>query len=160
MAFIPDPPKHTMGRLPYYEESAKYEIPGRGTRKKPEALQGEVAEALIRLGASAVVFMPGRIDDSGVQRYGYRVSFSIGAVQARMDIAALPMRNETEIKKQESLAQALYLTRDWLIALRTAQYFQPGAVPLLPFLIGEGGRTVTEAITGLLALPEWAGRGG
>lgn len=75
------------------------------------------------------------------------MTFMIGGMAGRMEVAALPMKNEAPGKKEKALAQALYLVRNWLEGEAFSQVYRPGNVPLLPYLIGAGDVTVQEAVS-------------
>lgn len=159
MDFIPETPTDNIGKVPFFEDSAAAGVAGRRTNKPIRGLQGEVIDALAKLGAGAVQFTPGAFTEGGLTRYGFRITFYLGAIPGRMEIAALPLRSETPSKKDRALAQALYLVRDSLRAMHDARYYHPGDIPLLPYLIGSNGRTVRETLVETLALPERAGGG-
>jgi hypothetical protein len=143
MPFIPDLDM-TESNIPYFEDDQDQKlIPGRGTHKNPKDLQREVADQLAKLGASGVYFAAGKYPGEPT-RYGVQILFSYGRARGRLDCAALPLRSETPIKKDRALAQALYLLRNKLESMVYAYIYEPGSVPLLPYLIGQGGLTVTE----------------
>ena len=155
--FIPDTIAVQAKPVPFFEDSVMQDIPGRGTKKKVSALQGEVVDLMARLGGSSVQFVPGIYED-GRKRYGFQLLFWLGNVQGRMDCAALPLRSETVHKKDRALAQALYLLRDELRAMVHVSVYKPGAVPLVPYLIGPDGKTVTEWLVETQNLPLLAAR--
>jgi hypothetical protein len=156
--FIPDPIAVREQEVPYFEDSQALDIPGRGTHKKVQTLQHEVIQMLARLGAASVQFVPGTYDDGPRQRVGFQVQFWYGSVQGRIDCAALPLRVETPRQKDRALAQALYLLRDELQAMVHSQVYKPGAVPLIPYLIGPNGQTVTEYLVETQNVPQLAAR--
>ena len=156
--FIPDPIAVQAQAVPYFEDSQKMDIPGRGTDKQVLTLQQEVIQMLARLGAASVQFVPGSYADGPRTRYGFRVVFWLGGTQGRIDIAALPLRSETAHRKDRALAQALYLLRDELQAMVHSQVYKPGAVPLIPYLIGPNGQTVTEYLVETQNVPQLAAR--
>ena len=57
------------------------------------------------------------------------------------------------MKKDRALAQALFLVRNWLESEVFSSVYRPGAVALLPFLIGDNGETVTETMVHSGKLP-------
>jgi len=143
--FIPDPIAITEQSVPYFEDSRDREIPGRGTEKSHARLQGEIIDFLARLGASSIYFVPGIYPGADrARRYGFQIFFMFSGRQGRIDCAALPIRSETPTKKDRALAQALYLVRLELEAACNSLMYKPGAVPLAPYMIGDGGKTVTE----------------
>lgn len=142
MTFIPEQPQTVNIPIPYFEDATGREIPGRHTDKRVSDLQAEVKANLIKLGASQVFFQAGKFEN----RYGYRIEFYLGGIPGRIDCAGLPMRSETDKKKDRVLAQALFLIRDWLQGEYNALIYRPGALPLLPYLVGQGGKTVSEEL--------------
>jgi len=157
MPFIPDKLELQAQEVPYFEDSQQRDIPGRGTEKTLTRLQQEVINILARLGASSVQFVPG-IHDGSRKRHGYQNRIWYGGIQGRIDCAALPLRSETAGKKDRALAQALYLLRDELRAMVQSAVYKPGAVPLVPYLIGPGRKTVTEWLIESQDVPQLAAR--
>lgn len=152
MNFIPETPTQKSVKAPFFEDSEKLKIAGRGTTKSLEALQSEIKQRLAELGAGGVNFHQGKFDDKPL-RYGFQIYFNLNGIPGRIDAAALPMRSEAPKKKEQALAQALYFVRDWLdVELRTSM-FRPGNVALLPYLIGANGKTVVEALVETHQLP-------
>lgn len=144
-SFIPHIEVPIGATAPFFEDSSGAEIPGWRTRKDPETLQGEVSAALRKLGASNVYFEVGKFSGK-VKRYGYRIHFQYAGGRGRYDCAALPMRKETDNKKRQALSQALFLIRNKFEAMALAHVYEPDAMPLVPYLIGASGQTVTEAL--------------
>lgn len=153
MTFIPDTPVSKSLNAPYFEDSKDEAIPGRRTDKSEERLQSEIKDLMLQLGASAIQFLPGKFPGNPV-RYGYQVTFSVNGVRGRMDLAALPMHSETASKKSQALRQALYLFRNYLESEVWSAVYRPGAIALLPFLIGDNGKTITESLVENHILPE------
>ncbi|MBN1964882.1 MAG: hypothetical protein JW910_09555 [Anaerolineae bacterium] len=152
--FIPDkllPPEQA---VPFFEDSQKMDIPGRGTKKSVKVLQGEIVGALGRLGAGVSLIVPGTVSAGEHTRCGFQIQFVYGGLPGRIDCVALPIRNESPRAKDRALAQALYLLRDELLAMALSAMHKPGAVPLLPYLIGSGGKTVTEALVESQQIPQ------
>jgi hypothetical protein len=152
-SFIPDSLTSQPMVIPYFEDQVGKDIPGRGTEKPVAKLQQEVGDLLSRLGAFNVLFVSGKFPDGKRMRYGFQITFVYGPNQGRIDCAALPIRAETPRKKDRALAQALYLLRDEMQAMVYAVIHKPGAVPLVPYLIGASGKTVTEELMASGALP-------
>ena len=146
--FIPEPATTAARNIPYFEDSQDRKIPGRGTEKSADKLQQEIRQLMLELDAGNIVFSPGKFEVSpGVPaRYGWLMTFSANGLKGRMEIAALPMRRESPAKKDQALRQALYLVRNWLESEVFSVLYRPGAVPLIPFLIGTGNKTITEAL--------------
>lgn len=143
--FVPDKTELQKQAVPYFDDQSDAKIPGRGTEKSLASLQGEIIELMGRLGAGGVTFVPGTHPGTP-KRYGFQIRFNINGVQGRIDVAALPIRNETVNRKDRALAQALFLIRNWLEAEVFSSIYRPGTISLLPFLIDDTGRTVTETL--------------
>lgn len=154
MSFIPDPIAVQQQAIPFFEDSQDKAIPGRGTQKSIDTLQKELVGILARLGASLVMFTPGKYPDGPRVRYGFQVTFAYGEGRGRIDCAALPMRKETPARKDRALAQALYLLRDELQAQVWSSVHKPGSVPLLPYLLGSNGMTVMEHLVATQQVPQ------
>ncbi len=152
MRFIPDKLEQPVLNIPYFEDQTGEKIPGRATEKPVAKLQDEVRELLLKMGAYGVTFTPGTFEDKPL-RYGYEMAFKLEGHPGRMKIAALPIRNETAQRKDRALAQALYLVRNWLEAEIYSQVYRPGSIPLVPYLIGDDGKTVTETLIAAGTLP-------
>lgn len=150
-SFIPDL-KVELQIVPFFEDVKADVAPGYRTILTPKKLQDEIAGLLTKLGAGAVTFVPGQYPGMPI-RYGFQLRFNLRGVPGRIDIAALPMRTETSKKKDQAQAQALFLVRDWLRGEVFSTLYRPGAIPLMPFLIGAGGKTVTEAMIETRQLP-------
>lgn len=139
--FIPNKPTPLFQKPPFFEDIKAADVPGRRTEKKVSVLQGEVVEALVKLGAIGVYFLDGTFDGSP-KRYGFAVHFTLQGIPARIDIAALPLRSDAN--KDRALAQALFLLRNRLEAQYYAAAYEPGLIPLLPYLIGPDGRILYQ----------------
>src|SRR5258706_2653562 len=151
--FIPDLTAKKPSSIPYFEDSSKLAVPGRGTTKTHEQLQKEVVKLLAELGAYSVTFTPGNLDEAPI-RYGFRIDFRFEGAMGRIDIAALPIRHTHPTKKYAALAQALYLFRDKIQAQVYASIYEPGSIPLVPYLINpQSGKTVTEGLIEFGMLP-------
>jgi hypothetical protein len=143
-SFIPDMSVST-STVPYFEDNAKTKIPGRGTEKTVDQLQREIVKLLQQLGAFSIQFVQGKHEGEPL-RYGFQIQFMYASARGRYDCAALPMRRETPARKQQALAQCLYLVRNKFEALVYAHTYEPEGVPLLPYLLDNRGQTVTEAL--------------
>ncbi len=145
--FIPDHTRITSPTALFFEDSFAEGIAGYRVRRDVSDYQNEVAAALNKLGGSGVAFTPGKYQSNGRLRQGFRITFSIGINQARIDCAALPLRTHTDKKQATAMGQALYLLRNELEAAWMAWVYKPGTMPLVPYLIGPDGRTVAEALS-------------
>jgi len=146
--FIPDQMSVQTPQVPYFEDSKLHEVPGRGTEKSELQLQNEIRNLMVRLQAANVYFTVGKYySGNGIpDRHGYLMTFTLNGIPGRMEIAALPLRKETDARKRDALKQSLYLVRQWLEAEIMSVMYRPGAVPLVPYLIGQGDKTVTELL--------------
>lgn len=111
--FVPDIQEvpQASRQIPYFEDQekdAKMRVQGYSVTRPQSHYRDRVSAALQALGAFTTGFIPMKSVGSPL-RYGYRIQFTIGAVSGRIDIAALPMRNESAHKKDRALSQALYL---------------------------------------------------
>lgn len=166
MTFIPAPIEgRDLEYVPYFDDIYKSGsgIPGSSAKGSIEDYQMQI-EALIRqLNATHVQFVqghyPGQGDPSAgsgqVQpdRYGYQILFRLNGNPGRIDVAALPIRRESRHKIDRAKAQALFLVRDWLQSEVYSHLYRPGSITLIPYLIGDDGRTVTETLLQSKALP-------
>jgi hypothetical protein len=152
MQFIPEQPRAVKQEIKYFEDVKAKDAPGYSTTKKPDALQREITELIYRLNGQGVIFTPGQYP-TVPQRYGFQITFLMGNIKGRIDCAALPLRSETPLKKSQALAQALYLVRQWLEAEVFSSIYRPGSMPLVPYLIGSGGKTVLEGLIESQVLP-------
>lgn len=152
--FVPDKTDVVAQHVPFFEDQKDAKIPGRGTSKTPEELQTEIRNLMTKMGAYNVIFIPGRINEKPL-RYGYQITFMLANNPGRFEVAALPMRSEIPSRKIAALAQALYLVRNWIESEVFSQIYRPGNVPLLPYLVGPGDKTVTEVFisSGMMFLP-------
>jgi len=144
--FIPEPIKGESLDVPFFENVKGADVSGRHTEKKVEVLQKEIEDILVRLGAVGITFQAGEYPGK-TKRFGFRIGFVVGANRGRIDCAALPLRTFTPHKKDRALAAALFLVRDELKAALMAKMYKPGSVPLLPYMLDNKGRTLTEALT-------------
>lgn len=161
MQFIPTgvAKTSTLPDVPWFEDSPKHEIKGHSSTKSVRVLQDEVERELAELGGFRVRFHEGDYKDGNRTRHGFRVEFIYNGYPARIDVAALPIRAEhvpakkgamwraTPAMKERALGQALFLLRDWLYAEHVSWVYRPSAMPLLPYITGEDGRTVIEVMS-------------
>lgn len=147
--FIPDRPDSSrvgIREIPYFENSSEEKVAGHATTKKIGTLQEEIVDVLARMGAAMPRFHSGKYQVGKHLRYGYEIEFSLGNALGKINVAALPIKKETAKRKEMALRQALFLVRDMLLAEYHSMMYRPGSAPLIPYLIGPDGRTVTEMI--------------
>lgn len=156
MSFIPDTPKDKVFSVPYFDDvKASDGWQGQSTSKSIERLQGEIMDAILRLGGKVTRFVKGKFVVSGLSREGFQIHYFIkgsngGVSDGRMDVAALPVKNDYRIRKsfktrqEQSLRMALYMLRDALNGTWFLQQLSPGYAPLLQWLLIDGERTITQ----------------
>lgn len=137
--------------VPYFEDAARSEgWAGYATTKPIRKLQAEIGEAIGRLGGTVSVFQRGSFTIDGKIREGYRVHYSIASpagavVLGRIDIAALPVRDRrNDLKIDKALRMALYMLREGLSGMWFMQMLSPGYAPLMPWMLADGDRTVSQ----------------
>lgn len=150
-SFIPDF-KVPAPSVPYFEDGVKLKIPGRATSKSVEQLQLEISKILLQIGAFNTRFVSGEFPGAP-KRYGFRIYFQYVSSPGRIDVAALPMRRELPHVKRDALEQALFLFRNKIEAEYYASIYEPGSLPLVGYLIGRDGQTVTESLVANGNLP-------
>jgi hypothetical protein len=152
VAFIPEKPSAPVVTVPYFEDITAKDVPGRWVEKPILFYQKRIEAAMAKLGAFRIVFTPGEFPGTP-RRAGFQIAFVLNGIPGRIDCAALPLRRHDPKKKDRALAQALYLVAIWLEAEASTLVWRPGAIPLVPFLIGNGGLTVTEELVERRVLP-------
>lgn len=155
MQFIPNKAALPSEDVPYFENAstAVHGIRGHETTKSIQELQRDVSEALARLGGSVTAFIPGTFPTTP-KRYGYRIEFFLGPMPGRIDVAGLPFKYQaTKVKKTKAMKQALFTVAMMFEAELNGRMMLPGQHPLVPYLIGAGGQTVTEALVASGNLP-------
>lgn len=153
MTFQPDVQQHEKIHVPFFEDADAASAPGYATSKAIDRLQSEIAVMIERLGGTFPLFRQGAYESGGVKRYGFEVHFAVNGHPALMQVAGLPMRTETEKKRQQVLRQALYAVNESLRAAFMQQVFSPGFAPLLQFMLVDGNKTVGEALMERNAVP-------
>ena len=155
MNFIPDQPKNNQ-EVPYFEDATSDAgWQGQATTKSIETLKSEIVQAVSRLGGLVVGFQRGKFETGKYTREGFRVHYSIEAANGRMvagmiDIAALPIkksvsyRSSIEKRQEQSLKMALYMFRDAMNGLWFLQQLSPGYSALMPWMLTEGGKTISQ----------------
>lgn len=135
----------TKVKVPFLEDARADFAPYYTTDKKPEAVQSEIIVELAKLGGYGVHFQQGAFGEKP-KRYGYVVHFQFNGAPGMFRVAGLPMYTETEKKRNQVLAQALCVVRDWCKQMVTAKVFQPGAEPLVQYLLVEEGVTLVDHV--------------
>jgi hypothetical protein len=120
-----------------------------------ERAKREVTAEMAKLGGGIVGFQQGYFNVGKKKRHGYRILFFYGGGRGIIRIAGLPMKGEETKRKTNSvLAQALFNVRDWLKAAVTNRIFSPGFNALVPFMLVDGHRTVTDYLIETGNLPQ------
>ena len=149
-------------RVPFYEDARADFAPYYASGKSVKVGKQEVAAELAKLDGVVIAFREGFFGEGRGRRYGYEIDFLLHDPAGRdhrgvLRVAGLPMRRETEAKREQVRVQALLNVRDWLKVNVTKPVFQPGAGhPLLMNLLVDGRRTVGEYLAAGGRLPALA----
>lgn len=148
------PEQKQAAKVPYFEDASRDEgWQGYSTTKTIRALQAEIGHAIGRLGGIVSSFQAGTFITDSQTRDGFRVAYTIQApdgrgAYGRIDIAALPLRNRRDqIRKDKSLRMALYMLRNALDGMWFMQQLSPGYAALIPWMLTDGDRTVSQIWT-------------
>lgn len=148
-SFTPDESKAI--KVPYFEDATREEgWQGYRTTKSTQTLQGEISRTIGRLGGHVSGFRSGLFLIDKLERDGFQVDYFIqtpvGAViPARLDIAALPVRARyNKERREKSICMALYMLRVGLEGMWFMQQLSPGYAPLMPWMLADGERTVSQ----------------
>ena len=152
MAFIPDETQVSDVDVPFFEDVTGADVPGRRVKQPLKVYRNRVTEMLLKLGAGNVRFTPGKMDTI-CERFGYRIEFVLNGNPARMEVAALPLRDYSDKKKDRALAQCLYLVGNWLEAEVYSSIYRTNSMSLVPYVITARGTTVIEELVAAKVLP-------
>lgn len=138
-------------KVPYFEDVSKDDgWQGYSTTKSIKVLQAEIVHAIGRLGGIVSSFQAGTFITDTQTRDGCRVMYSIQnprgqGIYGRIDIAALPLRSRRDDhKKDKALRMALYMLRNALDGMWFMQQLSPGYAALIPWMLTDGDRTVSQ----------------
>lgn len=137
--------------VPYFEDANSSNTSGHATSKTPDKLQDEIIGLISQLGGAAVRFEEVAWE-SKPKRYGYVVRFVVinaddSAIKCRIPLAALPMKQETPVKRRQVLAQVLYAFRETLQGELNALRYRLGYAPFAAHMIeSQSGKTLMETI--------------
>jgi len=157
MNFIPDQPKSKTPDVPYFDNvSEKDGWQGQATGKSIDTLKNEITDAVRRLGGMVTGFQQGTFTISKQKRDGFQVHYIIEdpdgkMTRGRIDIAALPVKEDYRLqrsiktRREQSLKMALYMLRVALNGTWFLQQLSPGYAALLPWMLADGQRTLTQA---------------
>lgn len=154
MDFKPEVKKE-MQEVPYYDDvSSSGGWEGHGTGKTLESLKSEVVMALSKLGGTTASFQRGAFEADGKKREGFRIEFFIEKdgkqIPSRIDVAALPVKDSYRLQRsfatrtEKSLKMALFMVRNAFKGTWFLQQLSPGLAPLIPFMLGKDGKTMSE----------------
>lgn len=123
--------------------------------KDLERAKQEVISEMAKMGGGVVGFQQGYFNVGDKKRHGYRILFIYGGGRGMIRVAGLPIRgSDTPRQVNAVLAQALFNVRDWLKAAVTNKIFSPGFNVLIPFMLVDGNRTVTDYLIETGHLPQ------
>lgn len=143
--------------VPYYEDARADFAPYYASGKSIKVAKAEVTAELGKLGGVVVAFREGFFGEGRGRRYGYEIDFLLHERRGLLRVAGLPMRRETEAKREQVRVQALLNVRDWLKAAVTQPVFQPlSGHPLLMHLLVSNNCTVADYIIERGRLPALA----
>ena len=146
--------------IPYHDElRAADGWQGQTTTLSLERLKSEIINALARLGGIVHRFNKGYYEIGGVRRPGVQIIYSVEGPDGRMaygrfDIAAPPVKEPkqssrgdaiTRRREEQSLRTGLYNVVEALKAQWVLKMLNPSYIPLIPWMLVDGERTVNEA---------------
>jgi len=173
MQFIPNNDQKPTIDVPYFDEARSADgWQGHTTTLSYDRLKSDVTNAIARLGGVVHSFQQGTYEIEKKVRMGVQIHYSIEGpnkqmIYGRLDIAALPVKEPkrrsnwrgTKTNWEEaSLRMAMFNVVQVLKAQWILKQMNPDYVPLMPWLLNDKGRTITELYTsagmGNLALPK------
>jgi len=158
MEFIPNGDDGISLDVPYFGEARSADgWQGQSTSRSYDTLKSDVTKALARIGGVVHSIRRGTYNIGGFIRAGAQIHYSIEGVGSnmhygRLDIAALPVHKSTrgdwqkiQRKRQErSLCMALYNVIQALQAQWVLKQLNPAYVPLMPWLLADENRTISQ----------------
>ena len=155
MNFIPEQKKVAVD-VPFWDDvtvAAGWQ--GHATTKSIDTLKLDITKAVSRLGGIVSGFQRGKFQIGKQYREGFQLHYHIETqegqnIPGRIDIAALPvkedwgLRNSLEKRKEKSLKMSLYMLREALNGTWFLQQLSPGYAPLMPWMLAEGEKTITQ----------------
>lgn len=155
--FIPEQSKTPAQNIPYFDDvTSDPGWQGHTTKKSMEVLKSEVMIALSRLGAIVTGFQRGTFEVDGKERDGFQVQYVVeqpgsGEMRhGRLDVAALPVKRNYNLsrsldaRRERSLKMALFMLREALNGTWFLSQLSPGYAPLMPWMLAQGQKTVTQ----------------
>ena len=156
MNFIPEQSKENIPVIPYFDDvKASDGWQGQTTGKSTDKLKAEIVDFIGRLSGVVTGFEKGIFMVGKQRREGYRVHYTIESTggkmtRGRLDIAALPVKEDNRLqrslkaRREQSLKMALFMLRVALNGTWFLQQLSPGYAALLPWMLIDGQRTVTQ----------------
>lgn len=160
MNFIPEQPKQPE-EVPYFEDATQADgWQGQATTKGIDKLKEEIKTAINRLGGNITRFQKGTFhtgEDASITRDGFQILYTIedmagNLINCRLDVAALPVKKiyysrrhaPESTRRDKSLRMALYMIIISLDGLRFLQKLSPGYAPLMPFVLMNEDKTISQ----------------
>lgn len=156
MNFIPTQDERLAPAITYFEDAAaKDGWQGQATGKSIERLKQEVFDAIGRLGGKVTGFQSGTFVGGKQKREGFQIKYFVESQDGkisdgRLDIAALPVKENYRLqrtlktRREQSLKMALYMLRVALEGTWFLQQLSPGYAALMPWMLIDSERTVTQ----------------
>ena len=159
MEFVPTDDKTLITDVPYFGEARAEEgWQGQGTTRSYGVLKSDIVKMFARLGGIVHGIQKGIYKIGQFDRIGVQISYSITGpggrmLYGRLDVAALPVKkpkqrsNSVAVAKSrmdKSLCMALYNVCQALKAQWVLKQMNPAFVPLMPWLLVDGDRTLVE----------------
>jgi hypothetical protein len=157
--FIPDDDQFEV-EIPYFEDATGAEgVIGYSTQQDEAELQEKIRTEIARVGGRVESFQKGKYKEESStktmpDRYGYQILFSYQNADGRINVATLPIKNETPARKRQAHRQALYTIWKMLQSHYNCRLNMPNDTPLIPYLLDDKGRTLLEAISAAGILPQ------
>ena len=174
MTFVPDK-ENGADEVPYLDDARSSEgWQGHTTKESFAKLKAQICSEIALLGGIVTRFIKGTYQINSKNRPGiqliYEVTRSDGFIfNGKIDIAGLPWRapyggkkyhggyaKVEESKRDLSLRMALYNVREALRAMRILQVLSPSYSPLIPWMLVNGDKTISETwlLSDIKRLPE------
>jgi hypothetical protein len=160
MEFYPESNEIPEFDIPYHDElRAADGWQGQTTTLSIERLKADITNALSKLGGMVHQFHRGYYEIGGKKRPGVQIIYSVEGPQGKMaygrfDIASAPVKEpsyrrgwqETMRRREDqSLRTGLYNVVQALKAQWVLKKLNPSYMPLIPWMLIDGERTVNEA---------------
>ena len=177
MEFVPDEHEPAALDIPYVDELRKVDgWQGHNTTKSYETLKTDVTNAISRLDGVVHSIQRGAFTINNTERPGVVVNYTLEGPDGKMaygrfDMAGPPFKpvthvgkhtktydEQTRARRDQSVRVGLYNVVLALKAQWVLKQLNPAYAPLMPWLLTDGNRTITERFTaagiGNIQLPE------